>query len=110
MAGFKLTDSKGNQYDEDQIAALMEILNAPGKPINWGRAAGQAVGKTLNLRRELEALKEAGRKVMAARDKDSLPYGDPGHCHATPGVWDRDGSVCLDCAAYNDLAALCGKA
>lgn len=47
----------------------------------------------------LKHLIEVSNKV-ARRDGDNL-YGHPNHCHNVPGKWDRDGSRCEECAAWD---------
>lgn len=36
----------------------------------------------------------------ARKDGENL-FGNPGHCHSIPGKWDRDGSVCKSCEAWD---------
>jgi len=44
-----------------------------------------------------------------ARDVDDNQTGDPRHCHSKRGHWDKDGSVCLSCKAWNDALKLARK-
>ena len=64
--------------------------------------------RTLCLSSELDELKHAALEVLTARDNDDAPYGHPSHCHGERGKWDRDGSKCEHCAAYDKLASLVG--
>lgn len=59
------------------------------------------------LSRRLASVRAAGMRVYRARDKGDDRTGDPRHCHTKLGHWDKDGSVCKSCAAWEKLKELC---
>jgi hypothetical protein len=69
----------------------------------WHLESAKAIEK---LEKAVQALKDAALDVLAARDSDDSPQGDPRHCHNEPGVWDGTTKACESCAAYNRLAFL----
>lgn len=44
-----------------------------------------------------------------ARDEEDAPTGNPQHRHSRAGRWDRDGSVCQSCKAWNRALKLARK-
>lgn len=61
------------------------------------RVAGEAIAQRDQLAGVL-------KRIMKEMDDDDGEA--PGHCHEKKGHWDRDGSPCEGCAAWNDAKAL----
>lgn len=59
------------------------------------------------IKRRLGVLRVAALKVYHGRDREDDRKGDPRHCHLKPGHWDKDGSPCQSCAAWDRLKELC---
>ena len=66
------------------------------------------VAEVERLKHELYLLKSAAFEVLTARDPDDEQFGYPGHAHRVRGKWDRDGSTCEQCAAFDNLSKLLG--
>lgn len=59
------------------------------------------------LSRRLAMVRAAGMRVYRSRGKGDDRTGDPRHAHTKLGHWDKDGSVCKSCAAWEKLKELC---
>lgn len=62
----------------------------------------QASGRPATARE----LQRALAKILSIREDDENDFGDPRHCHNVKGKWDKDGSDCESCAAWDQARAL----
>lgn len=46
------------------------------------------------------------RDLVSILSSNNCSTGAPGHCHQTPGRWEFDDSVCLECATYDVIREL----
>lgn len=48
----------------------------------------------------------AVRDLASMLSSNNCTTGSPSHFHQTPGRWELDGSVCMECATYDVIREL----
>jgi hypothetical protein len=110
-----------SDYSELKRLALdvIEIQKTEDRPIGDAWSAFEAAAEpavVLGLIAEVERLREVMSCVVNEIPRYTHRAGNaPGHCHAIPGVWDRDngdkaGTECGWCKVWNAAVAMSKEA
>lgn len=94
---------------KDLVVEVRTLTVNAVSPMQYASTVASHVAEAERLKHELYLLKSAAFEVLTARDPDDEQFGYPGHCHRVRGKWDRDGSTCEQCAAFDRLSKLLGE-